>query len=268
MAGEGSEAPAPWRPSTLTVLGSGTLVPDPTRHGAAHLLRSRATLVLMDCGHGTVDGLVRYGVTWPDITHVLITHFHPDHVGDLPALLQALKHGIRPPRVRPLHLIGPAGFGTFLDRLTAAMGPGLLDPAFPLRVIELTCGTAWEDPGAELRIRCVATPHTPESVAYRLEVPGATVGYTGDTGPSTSVASFLEGCDMLVAECTQPDPPDLDTHLSPAGLARLAKTARPGLLVVTHVAPPAVPEEVAAALRLTWGGTVVAGHDGLVIPLR
>ncbi len=218
MAREGGGAPSPSRRSTLTILGSGTLVPDEARHGAAHLVHASSALVLMDCGHGTIDSVVRYGVAWPDLTHVLITHFHTDHVGDLPALLQALKYGTRPRRTRPLRLIGPTGFGAFLERLAAAMGASLLEPGFPLRVVEMASGDACEEPGADLRISCVATPHTAESVAYRVETGGSTVGYTGDTGPSPSVASFLAGCDVLVAECTQPDPPELDTHLSPSRL--------------------------------------------------
>ncbi len=221
----------------------------------------------MDCGPGTIHSFARYGVAWPHLTHVLITHYHTDHVGDLPALLQALKHGTHPRRTRPLHLVGPVGFGAFLGRLAAAMGPHVLDPGFELRVVELESGHAYQAEDADLGVSCVSTPHTAESVAYRVELPGATVGYTGDTGPSPTVASFLTGCDVLVAECTQPDPPTMETHLSPSGLAELSIAARPGVLVVTHVAPPSVPEEAAATVAAAWGGTVLAARDGLVIPL-
>jgi len=264
---EGGGAPTSTTGGWLTVLGSGTLVPDDTRHGAAHLIRTSSALVLMDCGPGTVHGFARYGVAWPDLTHVLITHYHNDHVGDLAALLQALKHGTSPRRTRPLHLVGPVGFRGFLQRLAAAMGPHVLDTGFDLHVVELGSGRTHRAEAAPLAVSCVSTPHTEESVAYRVELPGAAVGYTGDTGPSQTVASFLRGCDVLVAECTQADPPAMKTHLSPSGLAKLSTLARPGVLVVTHVAPPAVPEEAAGAVAAAWGGTVLAARDGLVIPL-
>jgi len=222
----------------------------------------------MDCGPGTIHGFAKYGVEWFHLTHVLITHYHTDHVGDLSALLQALKYGTGSPRTLPLHLVGPVGFGGFLARLAAAMGSHVLDPGFGLRVVELEPGHTYRAGDGGLAVSCVSTPHTAESVAYRVDLPGATVGYTGDTGPSPAVASFLKGCDVLVAECTQADPPAMETHLSPSGLAELCVAARPGALVVTHVAPPSAPEEVAAAVAAAWGGTVLAGRDGLVVPLR
>lgn len=253
--------------STLTVLGSGTLMPDDARHGAAHLVRSGDVRLLLDCGPGTVHGFDRYGVAWASLTHVAVTHYHNDHVGDLPALMQALKHGVAPRRSRPLTLLGPRGFGDYLRRLAAVAGSQVTEPGFELEVVELGPGTAYEDADTPLRLSCMPTPHTPESVAYRVEVGGATVGYTGDTGPSELVTAFLTGCDVLVAECTQTDPPTAATHLSPIGLAELASAAQPGLLVVTHVAPPSTPENAAAAVSERYPGEVVAARDGLSLPL-
>ena len=252
---------------TLTILGSGTLAPDDRRHGAAHLLRQGAVLALMDCGPGTVHSFARHGVAWRYLTHVLITHFHTDHVGDLPALMLALAYGVEPPRARPLTLLGPPGFRGFLERLAAATGRHLLAPGFDVRVVELEPDGGWADDGTDLRVRSASTPHTDESIAYRVEAGGAAVGYTGDTGPSEAVAGLVAGVDVLIAECTQPDPPTMDTHLSPERLAALARAAGPRTLVVTHVMPPSTPEEAAAGVAARYAGRVVAGHDGLVVPL-
>jgi ribonuclease BN (tRNA processing enzyme) len=249
------------------VLGSGTLVPDARHHGAAHLVRHGAVLALLDCGPGTIHGIAEHGVPWSDLTHVLITHFHADHVGDLSALMLALEHGLRTPRTRPLTLIGPTGFPGFLERLAAATGRHVVEPGFELRVVEVRGEGVWSDGEAGLDVRCASTPHTEESIAYRVEFGGAVVGYTGDTGPSTAVANLLEGCDVLVAECTQPDPPAMDTHLSPRGLAALARAARPGKLVVTHVMPPSTHAQAAAAVAAGYEGHVLPGADGLVVPL-
>ena len=253
---------------TLTILGSGTLLPNPLRHGAAHLVQAGPLRLLLDCGWGTVDGLARYGIAWADLTHVAVTHYHTDHVGDLSALLMALRHGITPRRERPLTLIGPQGFGTFLESLAAVVGSHVVDPGFPLRVVEVEPGRPFEDAAVALRLACHSTPHTEESIAYRVELPGASVGYTGDTGPSSSVAAFLSGCDVLVAECTQGDPPKMSSHLSPWTLAALARAACPDVLVVTHVAGPQTPEAAAATVARLWEGSVIAGHDGLMLRLR
>lgn len=251
----------------LTVLGSGTLHPDPTRHGAAHLVQGGGARLLLDCGPGTLHGMARFGAPWAELTHLALTHYHNDHVGDLPALMQALRLGVTPPRTRPLVVLGPRGVRDFLTRLAAVAGRQVLDPGFQVRVVELGPGQPWDDPEHDLRVSCMPTPHTPESVAYRVEAAGTAVGYTGDTGPSELVADFLGGCRALVAECTEQDPTTSDTHLSPSRLIELARVAAPELLVVTHVAPPGTPETAAAAVAAGWGGEVVAARDGLTIPL-
>ena len=121
---------------TYTLLGSGTLLPDEVRHSPAHLLDAGEVRLLLDCGPGTLHGFARHGVAWSEITHVAISHYHTDHVGDLSALLFALKWGVQPPRTRELVLIGPPGFRRFLERLAEALGPHVLDPGFGVTVLE------------------------------------------------------------------------------------------------------------------------------------
>jgi ribonuclease BN (tRNA processing enzyme) len=254
--------------ATLTILGSGTLLPNQHRHSAAHLVEHGSTRILLDCGSGTLHGFAKHGVRWDRLTHVLVTHYHSDHVGDLFALLFALKYGLREPRTKPLTLVGPVGFGAFLDRLLEVLGRDVLDAGFQATIVELAAGEVMRDDSAGFSLTCHSTPHTDESVAYRLDLGGAVVGYTGDTGPSEGVATFLQGCDILVSECALTDPPQWDLHLSPAGVAEIASVAKPGLLVLTHVYPPLQPEDAAAQVTSAgYGGRVLAAKDGLRLPL-
>jgi len=247
----------------LTILGSGTLVPDASRHSAAHHLRVGSTSILLDCGAGTVHGFARYGVRWQELSHVVLSHFHTDHIGDVGALMFALKNGLTTPRTEPLTLVGPVGLADLLERLAAALGRHVLQPGFELRVVELAPGDAHET-GSDVTLRCHPTPHTPESLAYRVEGAWGSVGYTGDTGPSEAVADFLGRCDVLVAECTVPDATELEAHLSPESLAALAGTARPGLLLVVHVGPRHTPDEAVRRIRRAYDGIVVpVAADGM-----
>ncbi|MEX2467663.1 MAG: ribonuclease Z, partial [Gemmatimonadota bacterium] len=202
-------------PMRVTVLGSGTLLPDTARHSAAHHVVGSGTSVLLDCGSGTLHGFDRSGIDWASLTHVAITHYHADHVGDLAPLLFALRNGLRPRRTEPLDVIGPPGFRGFMERLAAAMGSYVLNPGFPLDVVEVAPDVPYEDPVRGLRIEACPTPHTDESVAYRVGLNDEVVGYTGDTGPSEAVASFLEGCGLLLSECAWSDPCEGSGHLSP-----------------------------------------------------
>ena len=67
----------------LTILGSGTVVPNGERNSAGYFIEAGRVRLMMDCGAGTVHGLARYGCNWEQLTHLYISHFHVDHVGEL-----------------------------------------------------------------------------------------------------------------------------------------------------------------------------------------
>jgi len=204
-------------------------------------------------------------VAWRDLTHIALSHFHYDHFGDLAAVLLALKHAYDPPRTQPLTLLGPVGLVDLVSGLARAVGDHVVDPGFEVRVVEVTRERPLVDPSAGFELSCHPTPHSPESLAYRLDGDGWALGYTGDTGPSEAVTAFLTGVDVLVAECCFPDEAARDGHLTPATLADLALEADPDLLVVVHVGPGHTPEDVARQVSRRHDGAVVAATDGLRI---
>lgn len=251
----------------VTILGSGTLVPDDDHRSAAHLVRAEGALVLMDCGSGTVHGMARHRVPWRRLSHLVLSHFHTDHVGDVPALLWAFRHGA-PGRTAPLRVVGPGGTRGLLEVMARAFGPFVLDPGFPVEVIEVSPGVPWTEPDGRFELGVHATVHTEESVAFRLEAGLGTVGYTGDAGPDPDLFRFFRGSDVLISECCTPDPPSMDTHLTPSGVARMGREAQPGILVTTHVYPPLDPARVPALVsEAGYGGRVLAGRDGLTLDL-
>jgi len=253
----------------VTVLGAGTLIPNDAHRSAAHLVEGSGFSVLMDCGSGTVHGLDRHGVAWHELTHVAITHFHTDHVGDVAALLWAFKHGLPAPRTRPLCVLGPPGLAGLMEGLAATFGAFVLDPGFPVEVVEVARRGRWESPEGRLAVSTHPTVHTDHSVAFRIESEGRAVGYTGDAGPDEGLFSFFDGVDVMVSECCNPDPPADPAHLTPSGVARLGMAARPRILVTTHVYPPLDPGTVPDLVRTAgYPGLVKAGFDGLVIDTR
>ena len=252
----------------LTVVGSGTVAPEPDRVCSGYFVDDGTTRLLLDCGPGVVHHLARFGLPWAALDHVAITHFHNDHLGDLPMLLFALKWGRRERRTRPLEIWGPAGLEARMQRLAQALGDHVLDPGFPLRVRTLRPGDEAELASA-LRLRAAKTPHTDESLAFRIEGDGLALGYTGDTGPSGEVAALLRGCDTLIAECSLPDAEAIGTHLSPSSVARLAGEAEPGRLLVTHVYPwldELDPLGLIAAAG--WEGPARRAADGLALDVE
>lgn len=226
----------------LIVVGCGTVVPEGDRAASSFWVSTGGALAaddrrfLFDCGPGAVQALARLGLPWEELTDLVISHFHADHVGALPGLLFALRHALPRPRTRPLTVWGPAGTRHFLDRLAGAYGDFVRDPGFPLLVEEVEPRDV-RAVGRGARLEAHNTPHTEESVAWRLEDGASSFGYTGDTGASCELGAFMSGVSVLVCECSLADAQATDNHLSPTRVAQLACAARPRLLVLTHIYP-------------------------------
>lgn len=252
----------------LTIVGCGTAAPEADRVCSAYFVQNGPTSLLMDCGPGAVHRMAQLGLPWHRLDHVALSHFHNDHIGDLPMLLFAMKWGREERRSAPLTLWGPEGTGDRLDRLASALGEHVTDPGFPLVVQEVAPGDEVRL-GTELTVSVAKTPHTDESVAYRVHgTRGGAIGYTGDTGPSDTVAAFLRGVDVLIAECALPDDSAIPMHLSPSSLAALANAADPDRLVVTHVYPWLDARDVLGLVREAgWSGRLDRARDGLRLEL-
>ena len=130
----------------LTVIGSGTISLSATRGCAAYLLEAGEQRLLLDCGPGAAHTLARLGVDWWGVTHIVLSHFHLDHISDLPVLIFAWRHGRLEPRTAPLTVIGPAGTRELIARWAAALGEWLHTPGFPLEVIDLPLDVPLELP--------------------------------------------------------------------------------------------------------------------------
>ncbi len=248
----------------LTIVGSGTISLSPTRGCAGYLVEAGVLRILLDAGPGAAHSMARHGIDWWGITHVVLSHFHLDHIGDLPTLVFAWRHARLEPRSAPVTIIGPPGTKDLLARWAAALGDWLAVPGFPVEIIEI----APESPvvlADGVVLTCRNVPHTAESVAYSLEHAGRRLVYTGDTGDDPSLAEWAAGCDLLLAECSLPDSMPVPIHLTPSETAALAAAAAPGLLVVTHMYPPLEGIDLRAELGARWAGPTVIATDGLVL---
>lgn len=251
----------------LTTLGTGTISLVPGRVCAGHLVEAGGVRLLLDCGSGITHRLAEAQVDWMDITHVALTHFHPDHFGDLPTLVFAWRHGRLPGRARPVEIIGPAGTLALLSGLAQGFGEWLTAPGFPVSVREITPGDAL-DLGDGVTLRSRAVPHTPESVAYSVEHGSRRVVYTGDTGVDPGLAEWARGCDVLLSECSLPEAMAIPSHLTPEGCAALAAGANPRRLVLTHFYPPVLDVDIAGIVGAQYAGPVTLAHDGWHIDLE
>ncbi len=245
----------------LTVIGSGTVAPSADRAGPSYWIETGGLRLLLECGPGMLHGAARLGIPWGTATHVMISHFHPDHWGELPSYLFALRWGMEPPRTDPLTLLAPVGVGARLTLVAGAYGERISHPDFPLDIVELSPGQH-RALGHGVALETCKTAHTEESLAYAVRAGDVRLVYTGDTGPSDELAAFAAGCDLLVAECSLPDERAVDLHLTPTQAGVLARAADARRLVLTHFYPVFGGTDPARVAAAEYGGDVVAARDG------
>lgn len=245
----------------LTTVGTGTAAPHPSRVSAAHLVEAGDNLILLDCGSGSVHRMAQLGLPWQEITHVGLTHFHTDHISDLPLLIMGWRWGQLPARSLPVTIFGPPGTSNLLQRMAALHGPWLLNPGFAVNVQELTPQEAVELSG-EVVISTHPVPHTDESVAYSIAEGTKRFVYTGDTGVSELLGEWAQECDLLLAECSLPDSMAIREHLTPRQVGALAAEANAHRLVLTHLYPPVEFVDIGSQVAEYYRGPTTVATDG------
>ena len=250
----------------LTTIGTGTGAPSPTRVSAAHLVESGDCHLLIDCGSGSVHRMASLGIDWMAITHLAVSHFHADHISDIPTLLYAWRYGKLPPRTAPVQLIGPPGFVALFDRLDEVFGGDFRALGFGVEVTEITPGDRMQL-GPSISVSAHKVPHTDQSVAYSIGAGRRRLVYTGDTAFDAELAAWAFGCDLLLAECSLPEELAVPAHMTPAQCAELAARARPSAFALTHFYPPLEQIDVARIISARYDGPVHLAYDGWTIEL-
>ena len=238
----------------ITLLGTGSPMPDPDRAGPATLIQAGGENYVVDCGRGVVMRLVAAGVAPGAITAVLVTHLHSDHITDLGDIITT--HWITTFEPTPLRIVGPPGLRDTVDHIVASLGPDIsyriahhddLDRAPLLVVTEVASGPL--ELGGTVTITAGPTDHKPvdPSIGFRFDHDGAAVVVAGDTVPCAGLDALCAGSDALVHTVIRKDiianipiprlQDTLDYHSSPAEAAQTAARAGVGTLVLTHYVP-------------------------------
>ena len=263
-------------PLTITLLGTGSPLPDADRAGPATLIQGGGQSFLVDAGRGVLMRLTAAGLAASNLTAVLITHLHSDHITDLGDLITSVWIGTFEPT--PLRVVGPPGTTAVVDHLLASLGPDIgyriahhddLGEAPRVLVTEVTEGPI-PLPGP-VRVTCAPTDHRPvePSVGFRFDQDGAAVVVAGDTVPCDGLDGLCVGAQALVHTVIRKEViaeipiqrllDTLDYHSSPEEAARTAQRAGMDTLVLTHYVP-AFPSGGGA----DWKALAAEHFDGVV----
>ena len=265
----------------ITLLGTGSPIPDPNRAGPSTLVRAGGQTLLVDCGRGVLQRAAALGVGAGALTALLVTHLHSDHITDLGDVITTRWVTTFAPT--PLTIIGPPGTRAVVDSILASLGPDIgyrldhhedLNEPPLVEVHEHTEGTVWDQGG--VRVTVAPTDHRPvaPTIAFRVEHDGASVVLAGDTVPCAGLDGLSTGAGALVHTVIRKDLLEAlglqrlndvcDYHSSVEEAAATATRAGVGTLVLTHYVPaiqPGQEEEWRALAATAFAGPVELGDD-------
>lgn len=259
----------------VTLLGTGSPIPDPERAGPSTLARAGDQTFLIDCGRGVLQRLAAAGSGANQLSALLLTHLHSDHITDLGDVIITRWVGTFTPEALPLPIIGPPGTADVVDATLRAFGPDIgyriahhADLTGPPRVDvhEYTDGVVWDH--GDVHIRVAPTDHRPvtPTIAFRIEHGGASVVAAGDTVPCPGLDALAAGAGALVHTVIRKDLIDLlpqqrirdicDYHSSVQEAAATATRAGVGILILTHYVPG-----IAAGTEDDWRALAASVFD-------
>lgn len=227
----------------LFILGSGSFKParhpKNVRNPAGCAVRLGKDLLFFDLGFGNLWQLARLGLRSSAATDVFLTHRHPDHAGDLAALLFHLRYDA-PPKNGRLRIWGPRGMTTFVARLRRTFRPWLEPKGYRLEVRELRDGETARGP--RWRVDCLHAPHPTPALSYRLSSAGRSLVISGDTGPNPPLARFAANCDVLLLEAGLESGEKAPVHLDAKQALALARSIAPRQVLFYHLTESAAHE--------------------------
>lgn len=242
----------------LIVLGAGPAYTDRVgATGAAYLVMSGGTAVLLDLGQGSFPRLASE-IEPSRLDAVVVSHLHPDHFIDLVPLRHYLVYEFAPRR--RVRVLGPAGLAERIDALHATAGFTLaaldVEPLEDGAVVEI----------GEVVVEPRRVTHTADSFGFRVASTGGgpALVYSGDCGRAADLAPLLRPGDTLLAEVSfGPGPvPEGAMHLDGPAVGELAASNRAARVLLTHLQMGFDPAATIASVRGSFGGPITFVEPG------
>jgi ribonuclease Z len=252
---------------SLTLLGTSSGVPQPDRICSGSVLQCGQELLLIDCGGGVTSAFLRAGFEFGNVSSIIISHAHSDHVCELSLFLQGMYLARRE---GPVMLYLPDEFvDLFRKYLT---GVYLFPERFPfdLKVVGYSGKLDLEQPA---RISAIANSHLEkyqpyvessegenryQSHSFVIEAGNTKLFYSADIGSAEDVLPHLDGIHLLVTELS---------HVDQEEFLRAVKDTQVERLVVTHIDGKAEQEEILRVAGELGVRYIEIASDGMRITL-
>jgi ribonuclease Z len=266
----------------VTLLGTGAPPPVLDRFGPSTLVEAGDQKFIFDAGRGAMQRLYQLGIPFADITGLLLTHHHSDHVVGFVDLWLTGWIG-RPwgSRQTPLRVLGPRGTNQMMEHLPLAFAVDLRvrSRSYPiagakLESEEIREGVVYSHNG--MTITAFEVDHGGEELpafGYRIDYQGHSAVLSGDTTFNENLIDHAQGTDLIVHEVTAASgtaaesPEQLkrigSNHTTPEQAGEVFARIKPKLAVYNHLLlfGGATADDLIPATRKQYSGPLLVGAD-------
>lgn len=273
----------------VTLLGTASPSPRPTRFGPSTLVEVAGQTLLFDAGRGVPIRMGQIKVPIGKIDVLFLTHYHSDHVAGIPDVwLTGWLGPVFGRRKTPFHVIGPTGAKNLMSNLEKAYALDIqireVDEKLPPSGIAVKAdefdkdGVVYEKNG--VKVTAFEVNHgdvIKPAYGYKIEYKGHAVVISGDTRYNQNVIKYGTGVDLLIHEVAIARPELMSNafaqaiiahHTSPHDCGRVFAQAKPKLAAYTHLVflsnekvPEATLDDVVKQTRETYDGPLEVGED-------
>lgn len=241
----------------IIILGTATNVPDETHENTHLVLVGDNRMVLIDGPGNPYSRLLQANLPVDKLTDIIMTHFHPDHVGGIPLLLMAM--GLSG-REKPLKMYANDHCMKYMQSLLIAYeweNWHFFDVEF-ISLPEKELHLVLED--EEFNIFSSPVKHFVPAIGLRIEFRGSekVFAYSGDTAPTDSLFALARSADILVHEAAGAS----DGHSSAQQAGEIAQKADVQVLYLVHYPVGGFPYHGLVDMAVeTYSGKVIMAED-------
>jgi len=248
----------------VIILGSSNAVPTKNHENTHLVIVGDERMILVDCVSNPIVRLEQAGVDFNELTDIVITHFHPDHVSGVPLLLMDMwLMG----RTKPINIYG---LHYTMDRLEDLMGfygwaewPNFFSVGF-YRLPEVELAHVLDC--ADFNVRSSPVHHMIPTIGIRVECKkqATVLAYSCDTEPCEQTVRLAAGANILIHEAGGAT----FGHSSAEQAGEIATKAEVGKLYLIHYPTGRFAKgNIAAEAGKTFLGEVVVATDFMTIEI-
>ncbi|MBN1264113.1 MAG: MBL fold metallo-hydrolase [Anaerolineales bacterium] len=243
--------------SSVCFLGTSNAVPYMNHENTCLSVHHAEEVILVDCPASPMPRLMQAGIDPLDVNHLILTHFHPDHVGGVPLfLMNVWLMG----RTKPLNIYGIEDCIGRLEQLMDLYRWETWPDLFPVKFMRIPRKekTPVVHVG-ELDVSATPVKHIIPTIGLSFKdtrTEGKLI-YSSDTEPCETVISLAKDGDILIHEANG----DMSGHSSAAQAGGVAEAAGVETLVLIHY-PEAISEsELLKQAEKTFSGVIRIARD-------